>query len=535
MAKITLNDVTNGYSGPARINANNDLIEAALENTLSRDGTSPNQMEADLDLNGNQIINLGSPTSPTDAARLVDITGLITLEGMPIPAVTGNDGKLLSTDGVDLFWVDIDPDALPLFTSTDRGAVPNSPSMLDTVILWGDGAWATPASRDIAMVDTANTFEGAQRVVFETVTFGATSTVDTSLSNHYKLTLTGPTTIALTNAADGANLHLYLIQDGTGGHVAAWPSITWTNGAPPVLNTAADAANVVNLRYDGTTWFGDYNATEGDPSDDPSDYDLALLVNEENVDLFRRLGSPITTQNWTVLIGDGVVIGSRTRAVQALKTSGAFPSGTTISIVNRGYIIAKGGEGGSAAQLTAETGVVWAVAYGQPEAGGDAIEGPATGVTVSINNVAGRVWGGGGGGGAGGASADNGIAIGGPGGGGAGNGRGGRGGYAKASGDVLTASVDNAGDGVLGLDGSDAGGAGAAGDGDSSGGHDAGTGGDGGDYGAAGSNGEAAVDQSNLIIAPGVGGAAGRAVTAGYAGTLTFTSGASSPNVKGAV
>ena len=54
MAKLTLADLaslTNQTSAIALINANNALIETALENTLSRDGTTPNTMGADLDMN----------------------------------------------------------------------------------------------------------------------------------------------------------------------------------------------------------------------------------------------------------------------------------------------------------------------------------------------------------------------------------------------------------------------------------------------------------------------------------------------------
>lgn len=73
MAKLTLSDITTGYSSVAAINANNEAIEAALENTLSRDGTSPNQMGATLDTNSNRIINLPAPISATEPLRLQDL------------------------------------------------------------------------------------------------------------------------------------------------------------------------------------------------------------------------------------------------------------------------------------------------------------------------------------------------------------------------------------------------------------------------------------------------------------------------------
>lgn len=68
MAKLTLTDLANlqnENTAVAAINANNAAIETALENTLSRDGTSPNPMTSQLDMNSNQIINLGDSVSPS--------------------------------------------------------------------------------------------------------------------------------------------------------------------------------------------------------------------------------------------------------------------------------------------------------------------------------------------------------------------------------------------------------------------------------------------------------------------------------------
>lgn len=61
MAKVTLVDDPH-YSA---LNNNNDTIEAAFENTLSRDGTGPNEMLASIDMNGNSIFNVGTVTRST--------------------------------------------------------------------------------------------------------------------------------------------------------------------------------------------------------------------------------------------------------------------------------------------------------------------------------------------------------------------------------------------------------------------------------------------------------------------------------------
>jgi hypothetical protein len=61
--KITLTDLVNLQNETTAvnaINANNGVLTTALDNTLSRDGTAPNQMGANLDMNGFQILNQGN-------------------------------------------------------------------------------------------------------------------------------------------------------------------------------------------------------------------------------------------------------------------------------------------------------------------------------------------------------------------------------------------------------------------------------------------------------------------------------------------
>jgi hypothetical protein len=72
MPKLTLNDITNlqnESSATTAMNNNSALIEAAIENTLSRDGSTPNSMESDLDMNSNAILNLPLPTTDTEPVR----------------------------------------------------------------------------------------------------------------------------------------------------------------------------------------------------------------------------------------------------------------------------------------------------------------------------------------------------------------------------------------------------------------------------------------------------------------------------------
>lgn len=101
MAKLTLTDITNLQnegSVTTAINNNNALVEAALENTLSRDGTSPNTMSADLDMNSNQIINLVAATTDTEPVRKAEFDDAI--DNIAAEALA------LSTEGIVIYGFD---------------------------------------------------------------------------------------------------------------------------------------------------------------------------------------------------------------------------------------------------------------------------------------------------------------------------------------------------------------------------------------------------------------------------------------------
>lgn len=94
MPKIILDDITNLQNESTVvgvINNNNQKIEEAIEKTLSRDGTLPNNMAATLDMNSNRIINLPNAienSEPVTLGQLQDIEDItantfITVLGEP--------------------------------------------------------------------------------------------------------------------------------------------------------------------------------------------------------------------------------------------------------------------------------------------------------------------------------------------------------------------------------------------------------------------------------------------------------------------
>lgn len=77
MAKVTLIPIESGYLSTEALNDNFQRIVDALDNTLSRDGTLPNQLEADLDLNGNALLNSVPSDDPDALVRRQDVEEIV--------------------------------------------------------------------------------------------------------------------------------------------------------------------------------------------------------------------------------------------------------------------------------------------------------------------------------------------------------------------------------------------------------------------------------------------------------------------------
>lgn len=91
-----LSSLQNENTAIAALNANNAAIEAAFEDVLALDGTTPNSMLAPLDMNSQAILNLPSPVSGLSPLRLQDYNTLIS--GGTI-SVSNNSGIEYVMDG----------------------------------------------------------------------------------------------------------------------------------------------------------------------------------------------------------------------------------------------------------------------------------------------------------------------------------------------------------------------------------------------------------------------------------------------------
>lgn len=103
MPKVTIVSIANldnPSSVVSQLNLNFTALQAALENTLSRDGTIPNAMQSNLDMNSYRVLNLPVPVSPTEPARHGDIQQYV--DQAEDAAVTATAQAVIAVDAAEV-------------------------------------------------------------------------------------------------------------------------------------------------------------------------------------------------------------------------------------------------------------------------------------------------------------------------------------------------------------------------------------------------------------------------------------------------
>lgn len=198
--KVVLSPVSsfvNDTTAVSTVNNNMVAITTAMDNTLSRDGTSPNMMNATLDMNSNQIINLPPPSTVNSPARLIDVVGNPTIvipgtgtSGHVVPFLDGNN----TFSGTNTFTQDI---TFPMSAKTIKG---NSTSgTANATDLTGDAVEGLLLFTQTGTGATQRTLDSKIKDTVSILDFGAdpTGAVDatTAIQNAVNAVTTGGTVL----------------------------------------------------------------------------------------------------------------------------------------------------------------------------------------------------------------------------------------------------------------------------------------------------------------------------------------------------
>lgn len=179
----------------------------------------------------------------------------------------------------------------------------------------------------------------------------------------------------------------------------AWRSVFASTGGLAVPNnttvTICDSTSEGTQRYNstskqmefcnGTAWTA-FGGSGGGGTN------LIISSDAQNVNLYVLAGSPSTADTYTITINAGVTVGSANSATPALST-GVWPAGSTVTLINNGNIYGKGGDAGAGGNGTSAS-----ILGGSGAAGSPAL---SLGYNITLDNTNGKIFGGGGGGGGG--------------------------------------------------------------------------------------------------------------------------------------
>jgi hypothetical protein len=348
--KLSLSDLTNlrnEQTAVGTLNSNNTSIETALENTVSRDGTSPNSMSADFDMNSNRILNLPDAASAQEPATLAQLQAIeVSGGGAPttaayvvISATAGLDNERILTAGDNI-------------TIVDGGAGSTITIAADDVTV-GDGDVTNAKLADMAQ----DTIKGRASGAGTGAPVDLTATQATAILNEFTDALKGLV------PASGGGTATFLRADGqfatpAGGGDVSGPGSSVANTLAFFTDTSGTVLDDSGVTVSGTTiTVGNTGLVVG-ASTPFSDSAGALTL--QNVDALDA------TTEATIEAAIDTLANLTSIQGQAVSLSGGLTVGSASSIGGVAYVasgtdvaLADGGTGASLADPGADRGLFW--------------------------------------------------------------------------------------------------------------------------------------------------------------------------------
>jgi hypothetical protein len=135
-------------------------------------------------------------------------------------------------------------------TNPNNYVTANNPTLLGVVV---NGLFKTKIESQVKTLINATT---------------ATTVLDLSVSNCFKVTIAATTQFAFSNATSGTDITSFMVitlNDATAGRAVSWPvGVKWAGGALPPRTTAAAAYDVWSFYTEdaGTTWIGSLSVVD---------------------------------------------------------------------------------------------------------------------------------------------------------------------------------------------------------------------------------------------------------------------------------